>query len=62
MMLLALLISRKMIYDGNPSCARVASTGIEGGGVGAEVEQCAWEAVYSADLPKRALLYGLHLG
>jgi hypothetical protein len=26
--------------------------GIEGGGVGAGVGRCAWEAVYSADLPR----------
>jgi hypothetical protein len=37
MMLVTLLISRKMIYSGTPSCARVAGGGIEAGIVGFEV-------------------------
>jgi hypothetical protein len=51
MMLLTFLISRKMIYGGNPSCAQVAGDGIEGGVVGARVGRCAWEAVYLVDFP-----------
>jgi hypothetical protein len=54
-MSLTLLISRKMIYGGNPSSARVAGDGIEGGVVGARVGRCAWEAVYSVDLPSLPL-------
>jgi hypothetical protein len=44
MMLLTLLISRKMIFEGNLSIARVAGGGIEGCVVGTGVSQCAWEA------------------
>ena len=51
MMLLTLLISRKMVSGGNPSCAWVAGGGIEGCVVGAGVGRCAWEAAYSADSP-----------
>jgi hypothetical protein len=51
MMLLTLLISRKMMFGGNLSIARVAGGGIEGCIVGTGVSRCAWEAAYSADLP-----------
>jgi hypothetical protein len=51
MMLLTLLISRKMIFGGNLSIARVAGGGIEGCVLGTGVSRCAWEAAYSADLP-----------
>jgi hypothetical protein len=50
-LLLALLISRKMVSRGNLSCVQVASSGIEGCVMVAGVSRCAWEAVYSADFP-----------
>ncbi|KAF8781152.1 hypothetical protein HU200_001129 [Digitaria exilis] len=51
MMLLTCLFSRNMISGGNPSFARVASVGFEGGVMGAGVGRCAWEVVYSASAP-----------
>ncbi|KAF8714182.1 hypothetical protein HU200_028195 [Digitaria exilis] len=51
MMLLTCLITRNMIYGGNPSFARVAGVGFEGCVVGARVGRCAWEVVYSASAP-----------
>jgi hypothetical protein len=51
MMLLTLLISRKMIFGGNLSIARVADDGNECCVVGTGVGRCAWEAAYSADSP-----------
>jgi hypothetical protein len=51
MMLLTLLISRKMIFGRNLSIARVAGGGNEGCVLGTRVGRCAWEAVYSTDLP-----------
>ncbi|KAF8664559.1 hypothetical protein HU200_054741 [Digitaria exilis] len=51
MMLLTCLITRNMIYGGNPSFARVAGVGFESYVVGAGVGRCAWEAGYSASAP-----------
>jgi hypothetical protein len=59
MMLLTLLVSRKMIFGEN--LAQVADSGIEGCVVGTGAGRCAWEAVYSADSLRTALLCGLHL-
>jgi hypothetical protein len=51
--LLILLISRKMIFGENLIfVAWVADGVIEGCVVGTGVGRCAWEAVYSTDLPR----------
>jgi hypothetical protein len=51
MMLLTLLISRKMIFEGNLSIDWVAGDGNERCVVGTGVSRCAWEATYLADSP-----------
>jgi hypothetical protein len=51
MMLLTLLISRKIIFGGNLSIARVAGDGNEGCVVSTGVGRCAWEAAHSSISP-----------
>jgi hypothetical protein len=48
---MTLLISRKMIFGGNLSFARVAGVGKKCCVVGAGFDRCNWEAVYLADSP-----------